>query len=69
VKLQKKFADSPKSWTITTKDVDQEAFDLSVKNPNGGAKRKERTAKEVLGEIEALDLEATRILAKIKQFV
>ena len=33
VKLQKTFADSPKSWTIDAKDIDPETFDLSVKNP------------------------------------
>ncbi len=36
VKLQKKSADSPKSWSVDAKGVDKETFDLSVKNPNGG---------------------------------
>src|SRR5436190_1339447 len=35
VQLQKKFADSPKSWTVDAKTIDKETFDLSVKNPNG----------------------------------
>jgi type I restriction enzyme M protein len=36
VKLQKAFADSDKSWSVSAKDIDQTTFDLSVKNPNGG---------------------------------
>jgi len=36
VKLQKTSADSPKSWSVDTKSIDQTTFDLSVKNPNGG---------------------------------
>src|SRR5881397_1143991 len=36
VKLQKTFADSPKSWSVDTKNIDQKTFDLSVKNPDGG---------------------------------
>src|SRR3981081_2952292 len=36
VKLQKTFADSPKSWSVDAKTIDSATFDLSVKNPNGG---------------------------------
>ena len=36
VKLQKTFADSPKSWSVDAKSIDPTTFDLSVKNPNGG---------------------------------
>ena len=36
VKLQKTFADSPKSWSVDAKNIDQTTFDLSVKNPNSG---------------------------------
>ena len=36
VKLQKTFADSPKSWSVDAKSIDKTTFDLSVKNPNGG---------------------------------
>src|SRR6476661_4305481 len=36
VKLQKTFADSPKSWAVDAKGINKETFDLSVKNPNGG---------------------------------
>jgi type I restriction enzyme M protein len=36
VKLQKTFADSPKSWSVDVKTINKETFDLSVRNPNGG---------------------------------
>src|SRR3982750_879952 len=36
VKLQKTHAESPKSWTVDAKTIDQVTFDLSAKNPNGG---------------------------------
>ena len=29
-----KRADGPKSWIVSTDDLDEETFDLSVKNPN-----------------------------------
>lgn len=69
VKLQRKFADSAKSWTVDAKSVDQDTFDLAVKNPNGGTKKKARTPKAVLDEIEALDGEAARVLAKIRKLI
>src|ERR1043165_1116800 len=36
VKLQRTFADSPKSWSVDAKSIDPATFDLSVKNPNRG---------------------------------
>src|SRR6202034_3608836 len=55
VKLQKKFADSEKSWSVDAKTVDQTTFDLSVKNPNGGEEIAHRSPKEIMEEIAALD--------------
>src|ERR1700676_1813172 len=36
IALQPKKQDSPKSWSLDAKSIDQKTFDLSVKNPNGG---------------------------------
>jgi type I restriction enzyme M protein len=66
VKLQKSFADSPKSWTVNLKDVDQTTFDLSVKNPNGGEEVVHRTPQEIMEEISALDAESAEVLATIR---
>lgn len=69
VKLQKTFADSPKSWTIDAKGIDQTTFDLSVKNPNGVEEVKHRSPKKIMDEIAALDAESARVLEKIRRFL
>jgi type I restriction enzyme M protein len=66
VKLQKKFADSDKSWTVNAKDIDPETFDLSVKNPDGGEEVVHRTPKQIMKEIAALDAQSARVLTKIR---
>ncbi|MDO5506095.1 MAG: N-6 DNA methylase [Pseudoxanthomonas suwonensis] len=69
VELQRTFADSATSWTVEANDVDQSTFDLSVQNPNGGEVAEQRSPKEILDEIAALDAEAAKVLAKIRALV
>ena len=66
VKLQKTFADSSKSWSLNTKDIDATTFDLSVKNPSGAEVVVHRSPQEILKEIAALDAESAEVLKKIK---
>ncbi len=66
VKLQKSFADSPKSWSVNAKEIDQATFDLSVKNPNGGEVVTHRSPKEIMDEIAVLDAESTEVLRRVK---
>ena len=66
MKLQKTKADSPKSWSVDRKDIDEKAFDLSVKNPNGGEEVAHRSPKKIMDEIAALDAESAKVLAKIR---
>jgi len=66
VKLQKTFADSPKSWRVDAKSIDQTTFDLSVKNPNGGEEVKHRSPQKILDEIVALDAESAEVLQTIR---
>src|SRR5260370_368146 len=66
VMLQKTFADSPKSWSVETKGIDQATFDLSVKNPNGGEEIAHRSPEAIISEIAALDAESAKVLGKIK---
>ena len=66
VKLQKTFADSPKSWSVDAKSIDQKTFDLSVKNPNGNGEVKHRSPTKIMDEIAALDAESAEVLGKIK---
>jgi type I restriction enzyme M protein len=66
VRLQKSFADSPKSWSVDAKSIDATTFDLSVKNPNGGAEATHRDPLTILEEIAALDEESREVLGTIK---
>lgn len=69
VKLQKTFADSPKSWSVDAKDIDPTTFDLSVKNPNIGEEIAHRSPQEILVEISTLDEESKEVLEKIKALI
>jgi type I restriction enzyme M protein len=66
VKLQKTFADSPKSWSVDAKGIDPTTFDLSVKNPNGGEEVTHRSPQEIMDEIAALDAESAKVLGNIR---
>ena len=66
VKLQKTFADSPKSWSVDAKSIDQTTFDLSVKNPYGSEEVKYRSPEEIMNEIAALDTESAKVLGNIR---
>lgn len=69
VTLQKTFADSAKSWTIAAKDINQEGFDLSVRNPNTPEDASLRSVQDILAEIETLDAETKDVLHAIKHLV
>jgi type I restriction enzyme M protein len=66
VKLQKTFADSPKSWSVEAKSIVPKTFDLSVKNPNGGEALVHRSPEEIMDEIATLDAESAEVLQCIK---
>ena len=69
VQLQKKHADSPKSWTVDGKAIDPATFDLSVKNPTGGEDVTHRSPREIMDEIAALDAESAEVLATIRRLL
>ena len=66
VKLQQALADSPKSWSVDAKDIDQKTFDLSTKNPNGGEAIPHRSPEEIMAGIATLDTESAEVLARIR---
>src|SRR5690606_22064603 len=66
VDCQQTFAGSPKSWAVDADSVEQTTFDLSVKNPHGGKVAAQRSPKEILDEIAALDAQSTELLSKIR---
>jgi type I restriction enzyme M protein len=66
VTLQKKKAESPKSWSVDVSTINQDTFDLSVKNPNMPEEAPLKTPEEILKEIAALDAESAEVLKRIK---
>ena len=69
VVLQKTLADSPKSWSVDAKTINQETFDLSAKNPDGGEEVIQRSPKEIMNDIASLDSEGAEILATIRHLL
>lgn len=69
VELQRTFSSSEQSWAVMTGNVDQENFDLSVRNPNAPDDDPLRSPKEILDEIERLDAEAAEVLAGIREIL
>ena len=66
VKLQKTFADSPKSWSVDAKKIDPTTFDLSTKNPDAGEEIMHRSPEEIMDEIASLDAESAEVLGNIR---
>ena len=66
VTLQKKKAESPKSWSVDASTLNQDTFDLSARNPNVPEAAPLKTPEEILKEIAALDAESAEVLKGIK---
>jgi type I restriction enzyme M protein len=62
-------ADSENSWTVNVKDIDQNTFDLSVKNPNKKEEAALRQPQAILEEMKALDEESAEILNSILELI
>jgi len=69
VELQKFKTDSVNSWSIDVKNVDQNTFDLSVKNPTKSNVVILLEPKEILEEMKKLDEESGEILDNMKQLL
>lgn len=66
VELQKSFAVSDKSWTVSHADLDDETYDLSVKNPNAPEEAPLRSPEEIIDDMLERDAETAQILADIR---
>jgi type I restriction enzyme M protein len=66
IELQETFADSQKSWSMEATSIDQTSFDLSVKNPNGGAEVLHRSPQDIMDEIAELDAKSAAVLENIR---
>jgi type I restriction enzyme M protein len=69
VRLQKSKGESENSWSVKVTDVDDETYDLSVKNPNKKAEAALREPKDILDEIKRLDDESAKLLKTIRELV
>lgn len=69
IELQEKFEDSDLSWSVDISHVNQETWDLSVKNPNRNDGIAHRSPQELIAEIEALEFENRAILQRIKDLI
>ena len=69
IELQKTKPETIKSWNLNIADVNEESFDLSVKNPNIPEEAPLRQPKQILDEMESLDSETTTILQSIKDLL
>jgi len=69
VALQKTFAESENSWSVSVADLDQNTFDLSAKNPNKKEEVAIRKPHVILDEMKALDEESAEILNSILELL
>ena len=58
--------ETEQSWNLSVADIDENTFDLSVKNPNTPEEAPLRDPKEILAEMQKLDTETNTILESIK---
>ena len=66
VALQPDKADSEKSWSVAVDALDQEIFDLSVRNPNAPEEEPLREPAEIIEAMLARDAETAQILEDIR---
>jgi type I restriction enzyme M protein len=69
IELQKTKPETEKSWMLKIGDINQETYDLSVKNPNLPEEAPLRDPKEILKEMEILDSQTNVIFKSIKEFL
>jgi type I restriction enzyme M protein len=69
VELQSSFAETEKSWSLSTTELNEAIWDLSVKNPNVEEEAPLREPQVIIEEIIALDKESEAILGKIQELL
>lgn len=69
VALQKTRPETEQSWNMKVADINEETFDLSVKNPNTPQEAPLRRPEDILAEMESLDNETNIFLQSIKELI
>jgi type I restriction enzyme M protein len=67
LQLQKTKTDSTNSWTVDVGDLNEDTWDLTVRNPNADGPAELGTPAEIVAELEALDQESAGLVAKLKK--
>jgi type I restriction enzyme M protein len=57
---------SESSWTVKADDLDQNTFDLGVKNPHEPEAEELKSPEEILDDIRKIDIDIAKILNEIK---
>src|SRR6056297_715171 len=69
IELQKTKPETEKSWTVKIKDVPDDTYDLSPKNPNAPEEDPLRSPKDILAEMEMLDEETQSLMQSVRELV
>lgn len=69
MELYKTKIDSKNSWSMNVADIDQNTFDLSVKNPNKKDDTVLRKPEEIFEEIKKTDTEVKEIISELRKLL
>lgn len=69
MELYKTKTDSNNSWTINVAEINQETFDLSVKNSNKKDEVILRDPRKIIAEMNTLDIDTEKILKDISKLI
>jgi len=69
VSLQPEKPETEHSWNFNVAEINEETFDLSVKNPNTPEEEPLRSPEEILDEMEALDAETAEVLKSVRDLL
>ena len=64
--LQKTKVETEKSWKLDVSSIDQDTYDLSVKNPNARDEAPLRSPEEIIEDMLGRDAETALILEDIR---
>jgi len=64
--LQRTKTDSANSWTIDVSDLNEDTWDLTVRNPNAEGPAELGSPAEIVAELESLDRESADLVAKLR---
>ncbi|UUX93281.1 class I SAM-dependent DNA methyltransferase [Methanoplanus endosymbiosus] len=69
VNLQPEMPETEHSWNFNVAEINEETFDLSVKNPNTPKEEPLRSPEEILDEMERLDAETAEVLRSVRDLL